>query len=120
MEPLQTRPFDFDGWMMLARNDPSAFEDKRREAIDEMVRRAPPDRQQRLRGLQWRIELERRRYRNPQMACAHLFSMMWDQVYGENGLLDSLRLAKSAQPWPARRVDTADVIAFRTTPRHGR
>ncbi len=80
----------FDAWKELAARDPQAFEALRRQRIEEMIARAPAERRERLRGLQWRIEQARRRAPNPMAACISLSRMMWDAVYGAQGLLATL------------------------------
>lgn len=76
-------PFDFARWMQLAGTDPERFERARQAAIAELLEAAPPDRQERLRGLQWRIDQERRRARTPLAACLRLSSLMWDSLNDE-------------------------------------
>ena len=97
--------FDFDAWKELAEQDPEAFERKRREAIEAAIAQAPPQMRQRLTGLQWRIEMERSKSRNPTQSFLRIYKMMWQSVYGENGLLDALngkvaesRLARAPLP----------------------
>jgi Protein of unknown function (DUF3135) len=85
-----TEKFDFDAWMTLARADPEEFERRRRAAIERAISRASLRSQPRLRGLQWRIDMERERARTPMAACIRLSSMMWDSVAGEGGLLRAL------------------------------
>ncbi len=75
--------FDFGCWMRLARSDPQAFERRRREVLEAVIRQAGPARRRRLEGLQCRIDLERRRARTPMAACLRLSSMMWDSVNDE-------------------------------------
>jgi len=116
MKPLPTQPFDFDAWMNLAKEDPDAFEAHRQQAIEEKLASAPPARQQRLRSLQWRIDMERRRYRNPQSACVHLFGMMWDSVYGDNGLLAYLNATTGKGPLPIAPKRKAKVLPWRGRP----
>jgi len=82
--------FDFEGWMTLYKEDPAKFEEKRREVLDAEIARAPQHLQQRLRGLQWRVDAERRKYKNPLSSASRLYTMMWEKVYGENGLIDAL------------------------------
>lgn len=82
--------FDFDRWAELARADPEAFEAWRLALIEEAIEAAPPDCRQRMRGLQFRIDLERRRARTPLKACMRISSLMWQSVIGANGLLDAL------------------------------
>lgn len=82
---------DFEQWAALAKSDPEAFEEKRRAIIAQFIGDAPPHRQARLQGLQWRIDVERGRYRHPLMSSVHLFNKMWTSVYGEGGLVDALQ-----------------------------
>lgn len=78
--------FDFDEWSRLAKTDPAAFEARRLAIIEEYLRQFPPLDQRRLRGLQFRIDMERRRARTPMAACLRLSSMMWDSLLGARGL----------------------------------
>lgn len=82
--------FDFEVWVALAKADPQAFEIQRRAVIEQAIATMPPHQQLRMRGLQWRIDMERLRHRHPRVSCAQLFNQMWSAVYGENGLVDAL------------------------------
>ena len=84
--------FNFDEWAELAKSDPKLFERRRREAVEKMIKDSAPQRQKKLRGLQWRIDVVRKKYKDPRVSTHRLFSMMWDSVYGQNGLLDALHL----------------------------
>jgi len=114
--------FDFDDWSQLAKDDPSAFEARRLALIEEFLLQFPQPDQQRLRGLQFRIDMVRRRARTPMGACLKISSMMWESLLGSHGLktaLDSL-LCDPAHPVPApsRNLTTpARVIPFRKTVR---
>jgi len=88
MTQQRQRVFDFDHWLALARDDPAAFEAERRGLIEALILRAPPVRQRRLRGLQFRIDMERRRARTPMAACVRIQSLMWDSLVGPDGLYD--------------------------------
>ena len=103
--------FNFDEWAELAKSDPKLFERRRREAVEKMINGSAPHRRQRLRGLQWRIDVVRRKYRDPRVSAHRLFSMMWESVYGQNGLLDALHL--QALPEVAREPQPATVLEFR-------
>lgn len=91
--PTNTNVDNFDRWLALANEDPEAFEGLRRELIDAAIARAPKERRQRLRCLQWRIEKERDKAKTPMAACISISGMMWDALVGDNGLLDTLRSA---------------------------
>jgi hypothetical protein len=83
--------FDFEYWASLAREDPQAFEARRRAVIDELITTAPPSTQRRLRGLQWQLDQARLRAGTPLAACLRISRMMWEAVLGEGGLLHSLQ-----------------------------
>ncbi len=110
--------FDFDEWSRLAQVDPSAFEARRLALIEEFLRQFPQPDQQRLRGLQFRIDMVRRRSRTPLGACLKISSMMWESLLGSRGLktaFDTL-LACPKSPVPARSaglVTSARIIPFR-------
>ena len=86
---MDTR-FDFDYWMKLAQSDSEAFENKRRETIDELIRSMPKRYHHRLRQLQWKVDTVREVSPNPLASCVRISNMLMDQTYGEGGLLDSL------------------------------
>lgn len=90
LTPIQTPDFDFETWAELARSDPEAFELRRKALIDQLIEAAPAHLQARLRGLQWRIDIERKRYKHPLKSCIALYAMMWESMYGEGGLLEAL------------------------------
>ncbi len=109
-----TPHFDFDSWALLAKEDPDAFEERRRELLEQVIAQAPEHLQARLRGLQWRIDMERRRYKHPLKSCIALHVMMWEAVYGKGGLLEALhRLREPLQPELATEGYTARILPFR-------
>jgi len=77
-EPL-TIP-DFDKLSELARNEPNAYEILRLELCQQFISEAPIDVQRRLEGLQFRIDMERRRSGNPIHSCIKLSAMMNDSL----------------------------------------
>ncbi|MEE9422821.1 MAG: DUF3135 domain-containing protein [Gammaproteobacteria bacterium] len=81
---------DFDEWVSLARSDPEKFEVRRREIIESAIANNPPERQQRLRCLQWKIDQIRDRSPTPISAAVKISNMMWDSLTGPGGLKDSL------------------------------
>jgi hypothetical protein len=99
-QPPETN-FDFEEWALLAKTDPHAFEIKREEAIARLIAGASPRTQTRLRGLQWKIDTERRLASNPLSSCIQIFNQMWKSVYGERGLLDALH-GLEGPPLPER------------------
>lgn len=117
--------FDFDEWSRLAKNDPCAFEARRVALIEEFLRRFPQPGQRRLRGLQFRIDMARRRARTPMGACLKISSMMWDSLVGRHGLktaldslLDSPKQRALATTRPAAPDTPARIIPFRRKTAH--
>ncbi len=112
--------FDFDEWASLAKANPHAFEARRQALIDDYLRQFPDAERRRLRGLQFRIDMERRRARTPMAACIRLSSMMWDSLLGQDGLIDAidrfLRYRPDRPAHPQVRAGSprsATILAFR-------
>lgn len=97
---------DFDFMSTLAKDDPDEFERLRQLAIDEFIESVPPERRERLRSLQWRIDQERRN-RSPISACIRISKMMWDHLLGPNGLLGLLAEEPMVKPAPAKIIQFA-------------
>lgn len=72
--------FDFDEWRQLAQEDPEAFERRRRAVVEALIAQAPRSRQARLQGLQFRIDLERRKADSPLAAALRLQEMLAAQL----------------------------------------
>ncbi|OHA79445.1 MAG: hypothetical protein A2747_03230 [Candidatus Yonathbacteria bacterium RIFCSPHIGHO2_01_FULL_44_41] len=77
----------FDYRAHLAKTDPERFEAEREAEIEKVILSANPERQQELRQLQWRIDMERRRAKNPIDAMVRLQKMMWRQFYADDGFV---------------------------------
>ncbi|KAF0191873.1 MAG: hypothetical protein FD165_1596 [Gammaproteobacteria bacterium] len=106
--------FDFDEWQRLAQTDPAAFEDWRASVIRQFIEQAPPDRRRRLEGLQWRIDMERRKYRDPLVSSQRLYGLMLDSYVGEGGLLAAVgQLTASGTATTGRAASPAKILPFR-------
>ena len=79
--------FDFDAWAMLARTAPDDFEQRRRAVVENQI--SSSDNVRRLRGLQWRIDIERERAHTPLKSCLRLSIMMWDAFVDLNTALNT-------------------------------
>jgi hypothetical protein len=104
--------FDFSEWSSLAREDPARFEARREEEIERLIAAAPAHIQPRLRRLQWRIDMERRRHSNPLGACLGIYGMMMDSVYGEQGLLPALKQLVHGRENGQVEVRSAAILPF--------
>jgi hypothetical protein len=71
--------FNFDEWAELAKRDPEAFIRRRdlvmNEISEELRARSPSA----VKGICWRIEVERKRCATPLQLCLKLSSMMWNR-----------------------------------------
>jgi hypothetical protein len=103
---------DFDQAMELARTDPAAFEEYRRNVIEALIARATERNRQHLRCLQWRIDKERERASTPFAACIKLYRMMWESFAGERGLQDTLQNAHQTHHREQPQRPKAKVISF--------
>ncbi len=74
--------FDFNDWMELAQRDPEAFENRRKATIKDAIDRSKSDRRL-MEGLQFRLDMARRRSSNPMAACIRLHAMMMDYFHSE-------------------------------------
>lgn len=83
--------FNFQAWARMAKEEPDLFEEKRQAVLEAFIARAPERNRARLQGLQWRIDMERRRASNPLAACVRIYEMMWESFAGERGLIKALQ-----------------------------
>ncbi|WP_052830379.1 DUF3135 domain-containing protein [Gynuella sunshinyii] len=68
--------FDFEKMALLAKEDPQALETWLEERVEELIMSSPIEHHHRLRGLQFQIDMERKRASNPLAACIKLSQMM--------------------------------------------
>lgn len=70
---------DFEYWSVLASTDPQKFEQLRQNQITAIIERASSQRQRRLRGLQWRIDIIREQHKDSAIAaCRAISELMWE------------------------------------------
>jgi len=70
--------FNFDEWAELAKQDSEAFEAKRRETLQQAIADcAGTEREKRmLNGLQFRVDMLRRKHKSPLGACVAISDML--------------------------------------------
>ena len=118
MKGLDFSKLDFDSMTAMAKDNPSEFERLRQKAINEVIESAPPERQARLRGLQWRIDQERRN-RTPLSACIRISKMMWDQLMESGGFLGP-KLQPNLTPNMRQETVPGKVLSFPASGRRQR
>ncbi len=109
----QTTSFNFDEWMKLAKDDPEAFEKKRLNAIENVIFSSSDKSKKRLEGLQWQIDQMRKTSQNPMAACLDISKMMWENVQGEDGLVETLNQLTGKTPIKERVFKKAEVVRIR-------
>ncbi len=109
----QTTSFNFDEWMQLAKDNPEAFEKKRLEAIQDVISISKDDSQKRLQGLQWQIDQMHNSSKTPMAACINISRMMWENVQGEDGLVETLNQLTGKTPIKQKVVKRAEVVQLR-------
>jgi len=106
--------FDWETWSNLARSDPAAFEQRRKQAIEALIAAAPEHQRQRLNALQCRIDLERRRSSSPLGACIRVSNLMWERFTELQHALNALseRRSSVATSMRVQPVNTAQIVPF--------
>ena len=72
---------DFDYLKLLADNDPDGLERLRRLYCDRLINSAPDRYRNRLKGLQFQIDMIKRKSKNPLHSCVQISRMMMDNCY---------------------------------------
>lgn len=90
MQDNNNLDFNFDEWVRLAQEDPDAYENMRKEMIEQVIENTSPEIKRRMQGLQWQIDQIRTTAANPMASCLKISQMMWDSVLGDNGLLQHM------------------------------
>lgn len=72
---------DFDTLKELATTEPARLDAILEQQIDQLMTRASPDQQRRLRGLQFKIDGQRRLAKNNLDSCIRIASMMRESFY---------------------------------------
>lgn len=115
MDTIYTH-FNFDEWMQLAKEDPESFEQQRTTAIKNIINSSNGVSRQRLEGLQWQIDRLREQSKTPMAACLNISKLMWDNLHGEEGLIDALNQLTGKTPIRQKATSKADVIALKRQP----
>ena len=101
---------EFDKLREMAKQNPEQLEKLRAELCDQLIQEAPEEHRRRLRGLQFRIDMERQRAKSPMAACIAISGMMHDsfdrlrQVLNEaaGNVSPTLKSEQEAEAVPAK------------------
>jgi len=116
---VKTGDFDFDYWTNLAKKDPEAFEVARKVEIEKHISGLEDATQERMRRVQWRVEMERLRSSSELDAASRIYDMMWESVGQSVRALDDLAELinpySKARPQAENKADTVVTFARRET-----
>ena len=102
----------FDEMVRLAKTNPETLENIRRVLIEDLIADAPEYCQRRLRGLQFQIDMERRKAGNPMGACVKISKMMHDSLFQLRETLNGFTGQSAfAEPEPSYNT-SAEVLRF--------
>lgn len=99
---------NFDDLSELAKTSPTDFEALRSQLLHEMIEKANPNTQRRLKGLQFQVEMERKRAATPQAACTKINAMMLESL----SELTQLLREESQQSYCETGLEQAKVISM--------
>ena len=101
----RTKLPSFDELKVMAEERPEDLEQLRAKMTEELLEGVPEERRRRLKGLDFRISMERQRAKNPMQACIRISQMMMDSAME---MRDSILHGAPTQ----RKQCMADVVAF--------
>lgn len=103
---------NFEYWSTLASTNPQKFEQLRQNKISAVIERATSQRQQRLRGLQWKIDKIREQHKDF-AACLAISELMWETFEHLADLLQDQSETNLTAPTP---TFNANIIPFLVKP----
>lgn len=91
MEEKNPLEFTPEEWTALYEKDPQLFERKRVEAIENMIAKAPSEKQEGLRVMQWQIDKRLHGSKTPLGRMQIMQTIFYDAVFLPGGLLAQLK-----------------------------
>src|SRR3990167_262717 len=105
---------EFDQLREMAQKDPEGLERLRVQLCDQLIQSAPEAYRRKLRGLQFRVDMERRRAKTPMAACIAISGMMHDSFDRLRQVLnEAVSNAASTTGSKADAATAAKVLPFR-------
>lgn len=109
---MSSDDFNFDEMAKLAKEDPKAFEQKRLELIRNFLQSAGEDRKRKLEGLQFKIDMIRRKAKTPLQATIEISKLMHDSFVELRELLLTTKslIEDYQQGKPLRAIENSATI----------
>ncbi|MCW8929131.1 MAG: DUF3135 domain-containing protein [Gammaproteobacteria bacterium] len=85
---------EIDELLKMAENSPDQLEELRQKLCAQLIENAPEHYQKRLNGLQFQIDMERRKSNNPMHCCIKISEMMLDSYQELKTAISSLDKAE--------------------------
>lgn len=98
---MATQLPSFDVLMDLAQNHPEKLENIRRSLSEEIIRDASPRIRHRLEGINFKVDMERQRSKNPLQSCIRITALMHDSF---NQMREELEILLHS-PSPLREIN---------------
>jgi hypothetical protein len=102
---------DFDTLKHWALAEPERLDALLHQQIEALIAQVGPDQQRRLRGLQFRIDCQRRLAKNNLDSCIRIANMMHDSVYAMRRHMLHLQEESLAQDEESQPPDNVIVLA---------
>ncbi len=81
---------EIDELIKMASNDPEGLENMRKQLCEQLIQGAPEKFRKRLNGLQFQVDMARRKSNNPMHCCLKISEMMLDSYQDLQGIISQL------------------------------
>jgi spore coat polysaccharide biosynthesis protein SpsF (cytidylyltransferase family) len=114
----------FDRLVEMAKNDPEALERLRQEHVNALIDNSPETFKQRLRGIQFQLDAQRRTSQNPMESCIKASKMMHDSLANLRDYLKFHSVSEQKSPvanivqraeeeYSRSNIKSADILPFK-------
>lgn len=85
----------FNELVKMAKEDPDKLDQLQKKLCEELIQNAPQECQRKLRGTQFKVDMERRRARSPLAACMKISNMMQESFSQLREVLNEVQTIKT-------------------------
>ncbi len=103
----------FNELVQLAQQDPQALESLRLHACEQLIQAATPEEQRKLRGLQFKIDMERQRSKSTTSICIRLSEKMHTAFTQLKSVLSQAQTMRPVDPLVEKNI-SANILPFST------
>jgi len=106
-----------DALIKMAQDDPEGLELLREQLCRQLIKNAPEKYQRRLNGLQFQIDMARKKSNNDLHSCIKLSEMMMESYQNLQSALNDLKMENTQVNINETPQACADIIDFKITPK---